>query len=336
MASPGDPHHDHSYKQLFSHRELVRDLLTGFVREEWVRQADLGSLETVKGSFVTDDFREREDDIIWRVRWGTDWLYVYLLIEFQSRTDRFMAVRIANYVTLLYQDLIAQRQYTPGGRLPPVLPIVLYNGEPRWGAACDLSELVESVPGGLESYRPRLRYLLLDEGAIVSEPGFAPELRNLAAALFQLEHARDEATWLGLYQRLVAVLDSAALDNLKRAFGRWIYKSYVLKKRPGITLPDINDFNEVHTVLQERVEQWNQQLVEKGRLMGREEGREEGRLEGESRVLARLLARRFGALPAWVEDRLSSASEAELEAWADAVLEADSLEAVLAVPPASH
>jgi hypothetical protein len=40
----------------------VRDLLTGFVREARVRQADLDSLEAVKGRFVTEDFREREED----------------------------------------------------------------------------------------------------------------------------------------------------------------------------------------------------------------------------------------------------------------------------------
>ncbi len=27
--------HDHSYKQLFSHPDLVSDLLEGFVREKW-------------------------------------------------------------------------------------------------------------------------------------------------------------------------------------------------------------------------------------------------------------------------------------------------------------
>jgi len=32
----GKPRHDRSYKRLFSHPELVRDLLTGFVHEEWV------------------------------------------------------------------------------------------------------------------------------------------------------------------------------------------------------------------------------------------------------------------------------------------------------------
>ncbi|KDE41007.1 putative transposase [Nitrincola lacisaponensis] len=67
---------------------------------------DFSTLETVKNQFITDDFRQREDDIIWRVRSMDGWVYVYLLIEFQSRIDRFMAVRMLTYVSLLYQELI--------------------------------------------------------------------------------------------------------------------------------------------------------------------------------------------------------------------------------------
>ena len=73
------PDHDHSYKNLFSHAPMVADLLRGFVREDWVKQLDFSTLERVSGSYVSDDLREREDDIVWRVRWGTEWLYVYLV-----------------------------------------------------------------------------------------------------------------------------------------------------------------------------------------------------------------------------------------------------------------
>ncbi len=90
--------HDHSYKLLFSHPRMVQDLLEGFVHEDWVRQADFSTLERVSGSYVSDDLREREDDVIWRVRLGPEWLYVYLLIEFQSTPDHFMALRIAEKV----------------------------------------------------------------------------------------------------------------------------------------------------------------------------------------------------------------------------------------------
>jgi len=56
----------------------------------------------MNGSYVSDDLREREDDIIWRVRWGDGWIYVYLLLEFQSSIDKAMAVRLLTYIGLLY------------------------------------------------------------------------------------------------------------------------------------------------------------------------------------------------------------------------------------------
>ena len=37
---------------------------------------------------VTDDLRNRADDLIWRVQVGGDW--EYLLIGFQSTVDKYM------------------------------------------------------------------------------------------------------------------------------------------------------------------------------------------------------------------------------------------------------
>ena len=65
--------HDNSYKLLFSHAEMVADLLKGFVHEAWMAELDFTTLEKVSGRFVSDDLRDREDDIIWRVRWGEGW-----------------------------------------------------------------------------------------------------------------------------------------------------------------------------------------------------------------------------------------------------------------------
>ena len=60
----------------------------------------------------------------------------------------------------------------------------------------------------------------------------------------------------------------------------------------------------------------------------REEGRREGRAEGERAVLERQLFRRFGELPPEVGVRLGGASEVDLEAWADNVLNAATLDEV--------
>ena len=96
-------------KILFSHPEMVRDLITGFVREDWAKQLDFNSLECLSGEHATDDIRTRHDDNIWRVKSANEWLYVYILLEFQSSVDKFMVVRVMTYLGLLYQDIIKKK-----------------------------------------------------------------------------------------------------------------------------------------------------------------------------------------------------------------------------------
>lgn len=146
--------HDHSYKLLFSHAAMVEDLLRGFIHEVWVEELDFTTWEKVSGSFISDDLREREEDLIWPVRWRNEWLYVYILLEFQSTVDSFMAVRIMTYLGLLYQDLIKHQPLTARDSLSPVLPLVLYNGQIRWHAARNIRNLIPVVPSGLEKYCP--------------------------------------------------------------------------------------------------------------------------------------------------------------------------------------
>jgi hypothetical protein len=160
--------HDGGYKLLFGNQRMVEDLVRGFVPEPWVDRLDFSTLQRCEGSYVTEGSGRREADMVWRVRWegegkrgeGTggegSWLYVYLLLEFQSRVERFMAVRMLNYLSLLYLDLVKRRELTESGKLPPVLPLVLYNGERRWSAPRQVGELIETVPGGLTAYRPSL------------------------------------------------------------------------------------------------------------------------------------------------------------------------------------
>ncbi len=123
---------------------------------------------------------------MWRIRWGNDWLYVYILLEFQSTVDHFMAVRVLSYIALLYQDIIRNKKLGTKN----LLPLVLYNGERSWQAPVDLDALIYPAPKGLERYRPQLSFLLLDEARIAVKD--LSSLKNFAAALFQLENSRTE------------------------------------------------------------------------------------------------------------------------------------------------
>ena len=71
-----------------------------------------------------------------------------------------------------------------------------------------------------------------------------------------------------------------------------------------------------------------QRARDEGMRQGRVEGEQQGLVEGERTVLERLLRRRFGLLPTQVDERLRGASTADLEAWAENVLDAETLDEV--------
>jgi len=304
--------HDHSYKLLFSHARMVRDLLEGFVGGEWLIAVDFATLERVSDAYVTDDLRARADDIVWRVRCGER--DVYLLLEFQSSVEPFMAVRVLTYVGLLYQDLIKAKKIPRGGSLPSVLPVVLYNGAPRWRASEEVTSLLYDSPIGLEKYRPALRYLLIDEGAYVdSIPGVQD---NLVTILFRLENCFERHRVKELVTALVERLRSTELQSLRRAFAVWLRRVIFVRFENDA----VNDLLEAETMLADRVPIWEEEL----------------RQEGQSKMLVRLLHKRFGELPDSVGARVRAATCEQLEHWGDRLLDGVSLNELFAMNAAAR
>lgn len=291
--------HDNGYKRLFSHPEMVRDLLTGFVAEPWVEEVDFDSLEKYSGEFVDDRLRNRRNDVIWRLPWGRDWLYIYLLLEFQSGVHPFMAARLSTYVDLLYQDLIRARHFVRPvakgrrsvRRLPPVLPIVLYNGQRPWTAPTDLKDLIAPGPSALVPYQPGLRYVLIDENTYADSD--LATMRNLVAALFRLEQSRDPEPVHEAVRALGEWLTDPEQSELRHSFVVWLREAFLATRLPGVELPELNELENIRTMLSERVVSWTEQWKQDGLRQGRQEGLSEG-LSSERRLLLRQIRRRFG------------------------------------------
>lgn len=234
-----DTTHDSGYKLLFSHAVMVRDLLRGCVPGDWLDALHFETLEKVNGSYISDDLRQRDDDRIWRVRWGDEWLYVYLLLEFQSTVDPWMAVRVQTYVGLLYQDLIRTGQLTAQRQLPPVLPLVLYNGERLWTVALEVGELIAFGPMRLDAYRPQQRYFLVDEVRWAEQSSTSSA--NLSAALFRLEASRGPSEVLELIGALAEWLRAPEQAGLRRAFVVWLKRVFLPRRLPGVDFAALNE-----------------------------------------------------------------------------------------------
>ena len=294
-------------------------MFKSFVTEPWVQQLDFSTLHRVNAKLHAEGLERRDGDLIYRVlyRDGSE-VYLYLLLEFQSQPDPWMALRVLVYVGLLYQHLIRENRVTHG-KLPPVFPLVLYNGDPRWNAAQELKELI-ALPNAtpLWPYQPTIRYYLVDESRYPDGKS-----GSLVGLLFAVENCRSVAQLQPVVDTLMEH-GKALPRSLRRALGTWIYRVIAPGKNIDPRQVDLENFAEVQLMLRTHLKQWEQEQFEKGI----EKGIEQGVLTGEAAILRRLLQLRFGALPAWVDDRIAQAQRAELEQWSERVLDATSLDAV--------
>ena len=159
--------HNSGYNLLFSFPYLVECLIRGFVPGDWIDRLDFKTLQTVSEAHPRDDIGLRYDDMIWRLRWRGSplWVYVYLMIEFQSTDHPFMAVRVLDYEGGLYRQLVRALKLKRGDLLPLVLPVVLYRGWPTWKSETEVFDLIEPAPPEIEPYQPHLKFLLIDVNA---------------------------------------------------------------------------------------------------------------------------------------------------------------------------
>ncbi len=343
--------HDSSRRRLFVHREMVADLLSGFVDEPWVGDLEFETLERVPTNFVSHTFRSRSSDVVWKLRLRGRWLYVYLVLEFQSTINPYMAVRLLVYVGLLYQDLIRSQELPPDASLPLVVPIVLYGGERSWSAPTSLHEMLAEGPVSLVPFQPDIRYLVLQERQ--QDYGQLAGMNNLVAAMFRLENSPSLESFHEAFAALKTWLSERNQRELAESFVDWLQQVVLPDRLPDVTVPSLHSLEEMQTMLEERSIDWTREWREKGfpegkkegyevgrkegwdvgreegRAEGRVEGRVEGRREGEAEILLRQMERKFGPVSDSHRKRVEQAECDQLLQWAERILIADSVEDVL-------
>ena len=274
--------HDRGYKRLFSNRTIFRQLLEAFVGQEWLDTLDFDTCETVDKSFVSDHYKETESDLIYKIQCHDREVYIYILIEFQSTVDEFMALRVLNYITNFYMDFVANIRDVK--KLPAVFPIVLYNGKAPWTAPVKLSELIEETP-------PLGKFAIGFEHFLIAENEFTKEalskIRNIVSTLFSAESDYDSETLAEeLFKLFSSQPDKQAVVQLVNWFrqlaetGRIDPKDYHLFER------EYRSAEEVRMVFLTEIEEARQRFFQNGLLEGKQEGLLEGKIETAKEMLA--------------------------------------------------
>ena len=157
--------HDKFFKETFSRPEVARSFLQQYLPSHIVPLLDLDNLYLEKDSFIDPDLQEYFSDLLYRVplRDGRT-LYVYLLLEHKSYSDPLTAFQLLRYMVRFWERRMRQKQTS----LEPIIPLVVYHGRERWGAARNLAGLYQG-PEEMRGYLPDFRYELCDLTAYSDE-----------------------------------------------------------------------------------------------------------------------------------------------------------------------
>ena len=287
--------HDENYKKIFAFPRVIEDLLRAFVPGDWLQEVSFATLDKLSTEYISDELLKRHGDNVWRMRLRKNWLYLLLLVEFQSTDDPLMALRIHTYTGLLYQELARNGQLDAEGQLPAVLPLVLYNGDEPWESPLQMGELIAPVGPLLAPYQPAQRYFVLDERRVQADD--LPS-RNRMSAVIALEQSRSPRDVARVAEMLAAWLPDL---QVRRAFADWMRQIVERLVPSGVELPPIRKLEDVSMTLVERAAEWSkewlkeglEQGLEQGLGQGLEQGLEQG-LDRERALLCRMTASRFG------------------------------------------
>ena len=200
------------------------------------------------------------------------------MLEFQSTTDAAMALRVMEYTALLYGELLRHGMARPGA-LPPVLPVVLYNGDAPWRPTTEMRDLIAApsplLAPLLAPYQPSQRHFVLDQRRAQAEDF---KLHELTWTVAQLEQSSSAADLARIGRRLTTLLAGAGEFELRRTFAHWLWAlgRSLVGSRPAPMPPEDVNLEDVAMSLEERVAQWRKPYIEQGIQRGISLGREQG------------------------------------------------------------
>jgi len=159
IASP----HDLLFKEAFSRLDAARSFLESAIAPALSREIDWTTLALRPGSFVDPDLRAQSSDLLYAATLRGEPLLLYFLFEHQSTEDRWMALRLLGYMLRIWEQ--HRKQHPTERLLPPILPLVLYQGAQAWTGSVEFSDLLrlpEAALDVLSAYTPQFEFALID------------------------------------------------------------------------------------------------------------------------------------------------------------------------------
>ena len=133
--------HDKAVRLMLSNSQEAANLVNLALKKKDFIKAN--EIEQYKSSFVTKLYKNKESDIVYKDLKNKG---IYYLIEHQSKQDKMMPVRIAEYSIEIMREALDLAKKEKNYEIPRVIPIVLYTGEGKWKVSKSLEDIQAKIP----------------------------------------------------------------------------------------------------------------------------------------------------------------------------------------------
>lgn len=277
--------HDTSYRFLLSSKKLFVELLRSFINKGWVQAVNEEHVQEIPHSFVLQDFKRQEADLVYRVNLNGQDVVFYLLLEMQSSVDFRMPYRLLLYQVEIWRYLLQNEEDALSNRktfqLPPIVPIVLYNGKQKWSAELEFRKLLanESMFG---SELLNFEYLLIDVARYTEEELLS--LSNTIGSVFLLDQTEDQEQLLNRLSKLMNTIQQMPTDSQQK-FVAWM-ANILLQKLPE-NEPSLQQF--IQNVKGDASFMGLEKILDDIERRGQHKGEQIGEIKGKQDVAKQLI-----------------------------------------------
>jgi len=219
--------HDKTYRNFFENKGIFLELLQSFVKETWTAELKAEQLIEDKSHYILRDFEEAEADIVYRASIEGREVVFCILLELQSTVDYSMPIRLFYYIAEIWRKYLKgfekEAVKKKAFNLPPVIPIVLYNGDKSWTAATSFKDKIQNADMFSE-YVIDFKYILINVNDYSKEDLVA--IQNTVSAVFLLDQKIDSIEFIER-AALVATEFKALSEEHKLKLKDWL--DYVIE-----------------------------------------------------------------------------------------------------------
>lgn len=157
--------HDAMVRAVLSDLTEARSFLQVHLPEMVSQALTWPTLKILEGSFIDEDLRSSEADLLYEVEHvsGEQSIWLYVLLEHQSTSDRWMRLRLLKYCCRIWEMNLKERPRP--NELRPIVPLVFYQGNQYWTYSTEFADLfAESIRNW--PWVPHFHHELLDQSGM--------------------------------------------------------------------------------------------------------------------------------------------------------------------------